>query len=113
MPTKVAVMGVPLIARTPNANGSHHRHSSHSTSQARQGRAKRAKKPAPPTSDMAVALDGVFYTSVHGRLAGVDLGDGHEAVTVSHGADAAEGMVLVHGHGAVTTRDPGLVLGFD
>lgn len=69
--------------------------------------------PAPPTSDMAVALDGVFYASVHGRLAGVDLGDGHEAVTVSHGADATEGMVLVHGHGAASTRDPGLVIGFD
>jgi hypothetical protein len=35
------------------------------------------------------------------------------AVSVATGAAAAEGMVLAAGRGAVTTRDPGLVIGFD
>lgn len=65
------------------------------------------------TSDLTVALDGVFYLSVHGSLAGVDLVDGHVAVRVETGAAAAEGMVLWAGRGAVVTRDPGLVVGFD
>jgi len=69
--------------------------------------------PAPPTSDLTVALDGVFYVSVHGRLAGIDLIDGHVAVSVVTEAAAAEGLALWAGHGAVTTRDPGLLIGFD
>lgn len=69
--------------------------------------------PSPPTSDLSVALDGVFYLGLHGRLAGIDLIDGHVAVSVATGAAAAEGMVLAAGRGAVTTRDPGLVIGFD
>jgi hypothetical protein len=69
--------------------------------------------PGPLTSDLAVALDGVFYLSVHGRLTGVDLIDGHVAVSVVTEAAAAEGLALWAGHGAVVTRDPGLVIGFD
>lgn len=69
--------------------------------------------PSPPTSDLSVALDGVFYVGLHGRLAGIDLIDGHVAVSVATGAAAAEGLVLAAGRGAVTTRDPGLVIGFD
>lgn len=69
--------------------------------------------PAAPTSDLAVALDGVFYLSVHGRLTGLDLIDGHVAVNVVTGAAAAEGLVVAAGRGAVATRDPGLVIGFD
>jgi outer membrane protein assembly factor BamB len=69
--------------------------------------------PAPLTSDLTVALDGVFYVSVHGRLAGIDLIDGHVAVGVVTEAAAAEGLVLSAGRGAVTTRDPGLLIGFD
>ena len=69
--------------------------------------------PAPPTSDLSVALDGVFYVSVHGRLAGLDLIDGHVAVSVVTEAAAAEGLALWAGRGAVTTRAPGLLIGFD
>ncbi len=69
--------------------------------------------PAPPTSDLTVALDGVFYVSVHGRLAGIDLIDGHVAVSVVTEAAAAEGLALWAGRGAVTTRAPGLLIGFD
>lgn len=69
--------------------------------------------PGPLTGDLAVALDGVFYVSVHGRLAGIDLIDGHVAVSVATEAVAAEGMVLWAGRGAVVTREPGLVVGFD
>ena len=69
--------------------------------------------PGAPTSDLTVALDGVFYMSLHGRLAGVGLIDGHVAVSVVTGAAAEEGVVLAAGHGAVTTRDPGLFIGFD
>jgi PQQ-like domain len=69
--------------------------------------------PAPLTSDLTVALDGVFYVSVHGRLAGLDLIDGHVAVSVVSEAAAAEGLALWAGHGALTTRDPGLLIGFD
>ena len=69
--------------------------------------------PSTPTSDLAVALDGVFYVSLHHRLAGIDEADGHVAVVVATEAAGAEGMVLSAGHGAVVTRDPGLVVGFD
>ncbi len=69
--------------------------------------------PSPPTSDLAAALDGVFYVSLPRRLAGIDEADGHMAVEVVTEAAAAEGMVLCAGHGAVVTRDPGLVVGFD
>jgi hypothetical protein len=39
--------------------------------------------------------------------------DGATAVSVDSGAEIAEGAVLWGGRGAVVTRDPGLVIGFD
>src|SRR5690606_13642407 len=46
VPIKVAVIGVPAIARTPSASGSHHKHDSQRTSHATQGRANRHMKQA-------------------------------------------------------------------
>lgn len=58
-------------------------------------------------------LDGVAYVSVLGRLVGMDLIDGHTAVTLSTGAHRQSGLVLHAGSGVVVTREPGLVIGFD
>ncbi|MBL8601272.1 MAG: PQQ-binding-like beta-propeller repeat protein [Myxococcales bacterium] len=65
------------------------------------------------TSDFAAAMDGIFYHSVSGRLSGIDVVGGHESVRVETGAHRVEGMVLWGGRGAVTTRAPGLVVGFE
>ena len=46
IPTRVALIGMPLMARTPNASGCHHKHNSHSTNQARQGRVNKVRKTA-------------------------------------------------------------------
>lgn len=78
------------------------------------GRA-RAHLPLPGelTSDVMALVDGVFYLSVRGRLVGVDVSDGRSVVAVETGAASAEGVALWGGRGAVVTREPGLVLGFD
>jgi hypothetical protein len=66
-----------------------------------------------PTHDVASLVDGVLYLSARGRLVGVRVSDGATAVSVDSGAEIAEGAVLWGGRGAVVTRDPGLVIGFD
>ncbi len=65
------------------------------------------------TSDAMVVLDGVAYLSVQGRLLGIDTAAGYAAVTVQTEAALVEGMVLWGGRGAVATRQPGLVVGFE
>jgi outer membrane protein assembly factor BamB len=69
--------------------------------------------PVALTSDMAALMDGVLYLSARGRLAGVDLINGHVSVSVDTGATACESAVLWGGRGVVATRDPGLVVGFE
>lgn len=69
--------------------------------------------PVALTSDMAALMDGVLYLSARGRLAGVDLINGHVSVSVETGATASESAVVWGGRGAVATRDPGLVVGFE
>lgn len=77
-----------------------------------RGRAGHAL-PAAPTSDLAVLLDGVFYVSQPRALLGVDVNTGSAGVSLRTEAQAVEGMVLWAGRGAVVTRQPGLVIGFD
>ena len=79
----------------------------------RDSRPPRAPLSFEPTADAASLVDGVLYLSARGRLVGVRVSDGATAVTVETGAAVAEGAVLWGGRGAVVTRDPGLVVGFD
>lgn len=69
--------------------------------------------PVALTSGVAALVDGVFYVSARGRLAGVDLAGGHVAVSVETGATSCEGVIVWGGRGVVVTRDPSLVVGFD
>ena len=55
----------------------------------------------------------MLYLSARGRLAGVDLINGHVSVSVDTGATACESAVVWGGRGVVATRDPGLVVGFE
>ncbi len=78
------------------------------------GRARgRAPLPVEPTGDFAALVDGVLYLGARGRLVGVRAADGSTAAAVETGAAVTEGAVVWGGRGAVVTRDPGLVIGFD
>jgi len=46
MPTKVALIGTPFMARTPKASGCQHRQNSHNTRQAQRGLEKSVRKTA-------------------------------------------------------------------
>lgn len=65
------------------------------------------------TSELTVALDGVFYLGLRDRLAGVELARGAEVFSLRTGATVSEGVVLWGGRGVVVTRQPGLVVGFE
>jgi outer membrane protein assembly factor BamB len=65
------------------------------------------------TSELSVALDGVFYLGLRERLAGIELAHGAEVFSLRTGAVVSGGMVLWGGRGVVVTRQPGLVVGFE
>jgi hypothetical protein len=73
----------------------------------------RAHLPVVPSGDVSVLVDGVLYLGTRNRLVGLDGVDGHVTVSVETGAASVEAVVLWGGIGVFTTRDPGLVVGFE